>query len=226
MLLAVVGPPGAGKSTVIAMLARAIAAPVFRLRETVRARPELLAGLAPSEDPLGWVSLEAVRRVLHTVFVEGRFAFAARVVLLDNFPGTASQLDLLAKVAAATVARTALLELRATPQTVVARVARRRVCLACGPDVHAPAVADPDDPSRCAACHGHLSQRDTDVPRLHGLRLARYTANQPAITEQAAERGIQHLIVDADRDLAEVCRTARHAVHHLIEPVNPQGSRP
>lgn len=225
LLLAIVGPPCAGKSTVVTALAEAGGLPVFRLRETIRARPELLTGLAPSTDPLGWVSLEAVRRVLHAVFVEGRFAFAAPVVLLDNFPATASQLDLLADVATATATRFALLELRAEPGTVVARVAERRVCLSCGPDAHAPAVPAADDPERCATCHAALTRRDTDVPRLHGLRLARYASNQPDITERAAERGIPHSAINAEGDLAEVRRKAHLALHYLTEPNDHPGSR-
>ena len=226
VLVAVIGPPGVGKSTVVGALASAGGVPVFRLREAIRARPELLAGLGPSTDPLGWVSLEAVRRALHATFVHRRFTFGARTVLLDNFPGTAGQLDLLAQTAEAAAARVALLELRADMATIVGRVAQRRVCLACGPDPHAPAVPAADDARRCGSCRTVLARRDTDVPRLHGLRLARYAANQPEIAERAAERGIAHLSVDADAIMSEVCRAAHHAVQRLTEPADHPGSRP
>jgi len=226
LLAAVIGPPGAGKSTLVADLARIAGVPVFRLRQQVRARPELLAGLAPKPDPLGWISLEAVRRVLHAVFVNGRFAFGSRVVLLDNFPGTAAQLELLAETASRTNARVALLQLHANTPTVVTRVAERRVCLACGPDQHSPAVHADHDPERCAFCGAALVRRETDAPRLHELRLARYLANLPEITECAAEQGIPHLTVDADADLTEVCRAARRALHHLLQSADPSGSRP
>lgn len=225
LLVAVIGPPGAGKSTVVAALAGAGSVPVFRLRETIRARPELLAGLAPTPDPLGWVDPEAVGRVVQAVFVEGRFGFGASTVLLDNFPGTAGQLELLTEVAACTGARLALLELRAHTRTVMARVAERRVCPSCGRDPHAPAVPAAGDPEQCGSCAAPLVRRDTDVPRLHGLRLARYTENRPEITECAAERGIPHRIVNADASMPEVRRAARHALHRLTEPARYRGSR-
>lgn len=223
--VAVIGPPGAGKSTVVAAIAGVGSVPVFRLREAIRARPQLLAALAPTPDPLGWVSVEAVCRVMHATFVEDRFGLDAATVLLDNFPGTAAQLELLAEVATCTGARPALLELCATARTVVARVAGRRVCPSCGPDTHAPAIPATDDPERCGSCAAPLARRETDQPRLHGLRLARYTANQPEIAQCAAALGIAHLTVNADSAMPEVCRKARHAVHTLTDPARHQGSR-
>lgn len=224
-LVAVIGPPGAGKSTIVAALAGVGGVPVFRLREAIRARPTLLAGLAPTTDPLGWVSLEAVRRVVHTVFIEDRFGLGASTVLLDNFPGTAAQLDLLAEFTARTGARLALLELEAQARTVVARVADRRVCPSCGPDPHAPAIPAADDPERCGSCTGRLARRETDPPRLHGLRLARYTANRPEIAECAAALGIVNLTVNADASTPEVRRMARHALDTVTDPARYQGSR-
>lgn len=226
VLVAVVGPPGAGKSTVVRALAAEGGLPVFRLREAVRARPELLAGLAPSRDPLGWVGLAAVRRLLRATFVDGRFGVGFSAVLLDNFPGTASQLTLLAEIGEATHGRVALLELHADPRTVVGRVERRRVCLVCGLDAHAPAALAADDPERCGSCRTVLTCRETDLPRLHALRLARYAANRPEIAESAAGRGIPHLVVNADDTVSEVCRAAHHAVSRLIEPPELSGSRP
>jgi adenylate kinase family enzyme len=225
VLVAVIGPPGAGKSTVVAALAGEDGVSVFRLRETIRARPELLAGLAPSLDPLGWVSLEVVRLVLHATFVEDGFGLGCSTVLLDNFPGTADQLELLAGIAAATATRVVLLELHADARTVMARVAQRRVCLACGPDSHAPAVPAADDPYRCGSCGAVLTCRDTDVPHVHRLRLARYVANQPKVAERAAERSIPHLTVNTDATMSEVRQAAYRAVHRLTAPAKHPGRR-
>ena len=91
------------------------------------------------------------------------------------------------------------------------------MCLVCGPDPHAPAVAAGDAPERCGSCRAVLARRDTDLPRLHALRLARYAANRPEIVHDAAERGIPHLVVNADATVSEVCRAAHHAVSRLIE---------
>jgi adenylate kinase family enzyme len=226
VLVAVIGPPGVGKSTVVRALATGAGVPVFRLREAVRARPELLAGLAPSRDPLGWVGLDAVRRLLTATFVDDRFGLGRSAVLLDNFPGTAGQLALLAEIGEAIHAGVALLELRADARTLVGRVGQRLVCLVCGPDPHAPAVAAGDDPERCGSCRSMLTRRDTDLPRLHALRLARYAANRPEIVHGAAERGIAHLVVNADRPGVRGLRAAHHAVSRLIESPDNVGSRP
>jgi adenylate kinase family enzyme len=225
-LVAVIGPPGVGKSTVVGALAAEAGLPVFRLREAVRARPELLAGLAPGRDPLGWVDTEAVRRLLDATFVQDRLGSGAAAVLLDNFPGTAGQLALLAEIGAATRAGVVVLELRADARTVAGRVTHRRVCSICGPDPHAPAAPATDDPERCGSCRAVLTRRDTDLPRLHALRLARYAANRPEIARGAAERGIAHLVVNADAPVSEVCRAARHAVSRADRILRVVGSRP
>jgi adenylate kinase family enzyme len=221
VLVAVIGAPGAGKSTVVAALSSGRDVPVLRLRETIRCRPGLLTDLGPSTDPLGWVSEEAVRRVLHAAFVADGFGSGCSVVLLDNFPGTAGQLDLLAATAAATAARVALLELRADTGTVTTRVAARRVCAVCGPDPHAPAVPAADDRERCGSCRTILTRRDTDVPRRHTLRLARYAVNRPEIAKRAAEHATPHLCVNADAPMSEVCRQAHHALHRLTQLAAP-----
>lgn len=226
VLVAVVGPPGAGKSTIVRGLARTNGAPVFRLRETIRARPELLAGLAPSPDPLGWVSPEAVRRVLTATFLGSVYA-ADPVVLLDNFPGTAGQLNLLAGIAGQAGRRLALLELTATAATAVARVAERRVCAACGPDPHAPAEPATDDPEVCSSCRAALIRRTSDVPRLHGLRMARYLANRPEIAESAADHAIEHRTVSADDDLTAVRSSVNAVLSHLLTTATqPRGRQP
>lgn len=225
LLLAVIGPPGAGKSTVVAALATP-GVPVFRLRETVRAHAHLLVVPPPTRDRLGWVSPESVRRVLRAAFIDDRFGAGASLVLLDNFPGTAAQLDMLVEVAAPLCARVALLELVADAGTVIGRIRRRRICRSCGPDRHAPATPDAENPDRCGACGGALARRDTDVPHLHRLRLARYIANRPGIVERAAEHGIPRRALGADSSPFDVCQSARHALSKLIESSEPSGSQP
>lgn len=214
--VALIGPPGAGKTTVARAFARRHEVSVFRLREAVRAYSDLLADLPASDDPLGWLDMEAVRRTLHAAFVKGRFAFSD-VVLLDNFPGTAAQLRLLAEVSAPVGGRLTLLELRASRDTVRRRVAERRTCPCCGPDPHAPATVSTADPARCGACGAALDQRESDHPARYRLRRSRYLENLPEITAVAAELGVAHVSISADGPAAEVSRNADEALSALVE---------
>jgi len=87
-LVAVIGPPGAGKTTVVTALAQPRRLPVFRLREAVIAYADRLIDLVPTTDPLGWVGVQAVDRILRASFIDGKFDTGIGPVLLDNFPGT------------------------------------------------------------------------------------------------------------------------------------------
>lgn len=176
-LVAVIGPPGVGKTTVVTALAQLEGLPVFRLREAVIVCADHLADLSPGTDPLGWVGIQAVHRTLRAAFIDGRFETGVGPVLLDNFPGTDHQLHRLAEVAAVIGRRIAILELRADESTVSARVAARRICPTCSPDGHAPATFSATDDTRCARCNAQLTRRDSDNPSRHGLRLSRYRVN-------------------------------------------------
>ncbi|SCF25365.1 Adenylate kinase [Micromonospora marina] len=217
-MIAVIGPPGSGKTTVVTALAAHERVSVFRLREAVRRCPDLLAGLPPSTVPLGWVSDEAVVKVLRGMFLEHRFPTGDEPILLDNFPGTASQLRHLASIATSLGRRLSILELRATAATLAVRVAARRVCRRCGPDRHAPARPAASDPARCARCGGELKRRDTDNPHIHALRLARYQRNRPKIAAAATRLHIPHLVLHAGHCAPVVSRLARHLVAVLTDP--------
>jgi len=219
-MIAVVGPPGAGKSTVVRALALHGNATVFRLREAIRAYPDVLSGLPPSADQLGWVSDEAVARVLDAAFLENRFPGGSGPILLDNFPGNALQLRHLARIASALGRTMAILELRADTAVLAARVAGRQVCPGCGADPHAPAEPDASDPTRCARCRGALQRRDTDTPQLHARRLARYQRNRPEIVTVAGRLFIPHLVVHAGHPTPVVSRLARHLFTILTDPAS------
>ncbi|MGH4014146.1 MAG: AAA family ATPase [Pseudonocardiaceae bacterium] len=218
-LVAVIGPPGAGKTTVISALGRTRGLPVFRLSEAELAYSDLLADIAPSTDPLGWVGVQAVQRILRAAFINGRFGIGS--VLLDNFPGTARQLHRLAEVAAVTGRRIAILELRADGATVAVRVAARRICLVCSPNRHAPAIASTTDPHRCARCGAQLARRDSDSPARHALRLARYRENVAEIIEHVRRLQIPHVAIPADHPSHVVHGLAQEAFTRLADPARP-----
>lgn len=217
-LVAVIGPPGAGKTTVVTALAQSKGLPVFRLREAVIAYSDLLVNLPPSTDPLGWIGVQAVRRILRAAFLDGSIDAGVDAVLLDNFPGTAQQLYQLVEVAAIAGRHISILELRAEGSTVAVRVATRRICPVCSSDRHAPASVSVANPACCARCGALLARRDSDTPTRHALRLTRYRANVTEIIEYAEHLQIPHLAILADHPPHVVHRVTQQAFTRLTNP--------
>ncbi|MGO4649947.1 hypothetical protein AB4305_34285 [Nocardia sp. 2YAB30] len=72
---------------------------VFRLREHVS--KEVLAATAASSERLGWIDEFTVMEAVRSYFTDAAPNPGINTVLLDNFPGSASQVDqLLAAVRA------------------------------------------------------------------------------------------------------------------------------
>ncbi|MGH4011484.1 MAG: hypothetical protein ACRDTH_25520 [Pseudonocardiaceae bacterium] len=112
-LVAVLGPPAVGKSTVTGALADHLGAPVFRLRDYAhefRFRPGIDQGLFDTSDPLGWFPDETVALLLRAAFLQGQFP-AQPMVVLENFPGSLTQFRLLNAVAGQLQASLAIVEL-------------------------------------------------------------------------------------------------------------------
>ncbi|MDQ3762739.1 MAG: AAA family ATPase [Actinomycetota bacterium] len=88
--VAVVGPPGVGKSTVTGALADRFGARVFRLREFAyefRVRSGVDQRLFDTDDPLGWFPEQTVALLLRAASLHGQFPTQPMVVL-KNFPGS------------------------------------------------------------------------------------------------------------------------------------------
>lgn len=195
-VLALVGPPAVGKSTVSAVLAER-GAEVFKLREFARyCRDQrvLRSELFESTDRLGWLRDEVVAALL-TVAFDGGFPTQGLVVL-ESLPGTAAQLRLVMKAAGS---RFAVAELTADDATVLARAAARRVCSSCEADAlgdpRRPAIASLLDHGRCARCGDQLLRRRGDDPATFAVRLERFRHNIPMIRREAAAAGVPYRVI-------------------------------
>jgi adenylate kinase family enzyme len=212
--LAVLGPPGSGKSALTNALSRSPDILVFRLRDfclTQERRDPTLAGqLRNRPDPSGWLDDVAVGEVLAKAFREQWFpSRTARVVLLENFPGNARQVELLLGVLTRgddLCQRLSAIVLLAPEAILRERVGRRRVCPTCEPDPHGdphrPAVPAASRPDRCAACGAQLAVRRGDAPDVFACRLARFRKYIPSIRLALAAHGLQVRRVDATQPLA------------------------
>lgn len=203
---AVVGPPGVGKSTVTSALADRLGAHVFRLREFAhefRSQPDTDEQLFDTRDPLGWLAEETVFLILQAAFVEEQFP-ARGLVVLENFPGSITQLLLLKAITDQVQAPLTLIELTAADNLLVARARARRVCPTCEPDPcgdpHQPARPASDDPGRCDGCGGGLMPRRGDQPERFAARLARFRRRVPPIRRAATVLNLPYHAVDATCD--------------------------
>jgi adenylate kinase family enzyme len=202
-VVAVIGPPAVGKTTLTMRLAELPNCEIFRLREHV---PDaILAATATSADRIGWIDDLTVTRALRAYFEQVLSERTARTVLLDNFPGTGTQVRLLTGVLDRLAPRCVVhaVELLASREVREQRVLGRRVCHECERDpIHdprIPAQASRDDPDRCAYCGGVLHPRRGDAPRLFTLRTQRYEDEAVGIRAAFEEIGIQVVQFDSDR---------------------------
>lgn len=143
--VAVVGPPGGGKSTITGALADRMGAQVFRLREFAyefRAQSSVDQRLFHTSDPLGWFPEDTVAVLVRAAFLDGRFP-ARPMVVLENSTRVRS--------------RRVCLTCEPDPHG----------------DPHRPASPAAPHPDRCANCGGALTFRQSDEPQRFAARLAR-----------------------------------------------------
>ncbi|MFB7741907.1 nucleoside monophosphate kinase [Streptomyces sp. NPDC056132] len=202
-VVAVIGPAGAGKSTLTRALADVWGATVFRVREAAhhaaQRDPVIAAALESTRDPLGWLP----DLLAHHLVREAIDASPNRAVL-EGFPGNEHQARTLALYLRSVGRELSVIELTARPGTLAGRVARRRVCPSCdtcpgGP--RRPATASTTQPGLCSVCGTPLVVRDTDRGERAAARLARYHASLPGIRAALSQEGVswQTLATDPDQ---------------------------
>ncbi|MGH3710172.1 MAG: hypothetical protein ACRDQ9_16430 [Pseudonocardiaceae bacterium] len=204
--VAVIGPPAVGKSTVSRALPDSLGAQVFRLREFAHkfhSHGTVNERLFDTRDSLGWFPEETVFVLLQAAFIQRQFP-ARGLVVLENFPGSLTQLLLLKATADQLRAPLMLIELTAADIVVAARARTRRVCPGCEPDPrgdpHRPAQPATHDLTRCASCGGGLLPRQGDERERFAARLARFHRRISAIRRAATALQVPYHWVDATGD--------------------------
>jgi adenylate kinase len=191
MRTVLVGPPGAGKGTQAAYIAKHFGIPqistgdIFRAnvaRHTelgVEAKKYMDAGdLVPDE-----VTIAMVRDRLAEDDAQEGF-------LLDGFPRTVRQALALEEILEALdEPLDAVLELSIDDTEVVRRLSGRRTCHGCGRNWHVE-FDKPADEGVCDACGGDLFRRDDDAPATVRHRLEVYADQTGPLVEHYAKAGL------------------------------------
>ncbi|MFQ6396656.1 hypothetical protein ACLMAJ_24730 [Nocardia sp. KC 131] len=156
-----------------------------------------MAATATSSERLGWIDEFTVMEAVHSYFTAANTNPGIHTVLLDNFPGSGSQVDqLLSTVrSVAPSCHIESIELLTDAKTLKQRSRNRRVCHRCErdpiSDPRLPAIPSDDDDWKCAQCRGLLHPRRGDSPRLFKARMQRYHLTAAGIRAGFAESGIR-----------------------------------
>lgn len=215
MNIIMVGPPGAGKGTQSARLARMLGIPHI-------ASGDLLRAVRAQETPLGDEAkryMDAGQLVpddLTIRIIEQRLARAdARDgVILDGFPRTVPQaraLDALFARRSGSAVETALvIYIKASREVVLERMKGRWICAQCGNVYNIPNVA-PAAAGQCDVCGAPLFQRHDETPEIQATRYDVYERDTLPIVDYYRQRGVLSEI-QGEQDVEKVTHDILDAI--------------
>ncbi|MCE4943766.1 MULTISPECIES: adenylate kinase [Streptomyces] len=213
MRIVLVGPPGAGKGTQAAYLAKNLAIPHISTGDLFRAN-------ISQGTPLGVEAksyMDAGNLVPDSVTIgmaEDRMeqADAAEGFLLDGFPRNLAQAEALdAYLQGKGLKLDAVLDLEVPEDEVVKRIAGRRICRKDSSHVFHVTYNQPETEGVCDACGGELYQREDDREDTVRKRLEVYHAETEPIIDFYRAQGLVSTI-SALGKVAEVTERAMSAL--------------
>lgn len=197
------GPPGAGKGTHAKEVSSILNIPHIStgdiFREAIKNQTEL--GMKVKEfldsgklvpDELVW---EVVKDRLDAEDCKNGF-------ILDGFPRTILQAELLDKYLKEKNADLKVIYLDASDDLVIKRLSSRRVCKNCGA-IYNLISMPPKKEGICDICGGELYQRSDDYPDVIKKRLETYYRETQPLIDYYKNRGVMYTI-SAEKDREEV----------------------
>jgi adenylate kinase len=190
MRIVLVGPPGAGKGTQAAFLAKNLSIPHISTGDLFRAnisRQTELGKLAKSYMDAGNLVPDEVTIGMAKDRMEQPDATGG--FLLDGFPRNVSQAEALDEMLRAEGMKLdAVLDLEVPEDEVVKRIAGRRICRKDSSHVFHVTYSPPKTEGVCDVCGGELYQRDDDSEETVRTRLEVYhTQTEPIIDYYKAQ---------------------------------------
>lgn len=190
MRIVLVGPPGAGKGTQAAFLAKNLSIPHISTGDLFRAnisKQTELGKLAKSYMDAGNLVPDEVTIAMAKDRMEQ--SDAANGFLLDGFPRNVSQAEALDEMLKAeSMKLDAVLDLEVPEDEVVKRIAGRRICRNDSAHVFHVTYQPPKAEGVCDVCGGELYQRDDDSEETVRKRLEVYhTQTEPIIDYYKAQ---------------------------------------
>jgi adenylate kinase len=210
--LILLGPPGAGKGTQAARLARELGVPHI-------ATGDILRRAVSAETPVGLKAKEIMERgdllpddVVDQIIAE-RLAESdtSRGFILDGFPRNQEQatwLDAHLTEKGTSVDR--VVEFTLDPEVIIGRLSGRRICPKCETVYHVE-TDPPETPGVCDRDGAELVQRDDDAEPTVRHRLDVYRAQTEPLIEYYRQLGLLKEI-DAEAGRDEVFERLREAV--------------
>lgn len=192
MRIVLVGPPGAGKGTQAAYLAKNLSIPHISTGDLFRAnisRQTELGKLAKSYMDKG----ELVPDEVTIGMAKDRMSQedAVNGFLLDGFPRNVSQAESLDEMLQGEGLKLdAVLDLEVPEDEVVKRIAGRRICRNDSSHVFHVANAQPQKEGVCDKCGGELYQRDDDSEDTVRKRLEVYHSQTEPIIDYYRSQGL------------------------------------
>lgn len=223
MHVILMGPQGSGKGTQAARLAPRLnlvlvaTGDLFRRAISAKTRlgREIKAAYDRGELISDDLTVALVAEKLDEINAQEARGLAVAGALYDGFPRTRSQADTLdAELARRRDEVSAVVQIEVPRQTLIDRLAGRRVCSRCGAVYHVE-FNPPQVDGICDRCGGEVRQREDDTPEAIEKRLDLYERETAPLIAWYRERGLVTM-VNGDQPIDAVTDEIERAIRQRV----------